>query len=247
MELTDRATKDFASKLAEEVTLADELKALKTVAKVIQNPTKALPRLAQKTLLDATFKKEGAPRPGSEPVKMFGYMNEHFGQAWWEWEPETLRARLGARMRLTDEVMNLVQALQLVAGTDAPFEHWHVFEKVGHAFAGGIVDFQVMQPLEPDEVAFAYRVLSKLRPHAQFDEEVAIYMAVCCHHAGMVYLPPDLFPPAADLALRKMTHEKNLEVATEASWKTGQATDNPVLAHQLELLHMVRERAKKAA
>jgi hypothetical protein len=189
----DDQTKDFMA------SLTDSAKAGRNILRVVENPKKALPRLVQKQLLESVINKEA----GLTPLKLLGYLNDHHALAWWDWEPETLWQTLAVEhgIEATDDVKNMVMALQNVVTTNAAFEHWHIFEKVGHAFFRNPLDFHVVQPMEPDQAAGALKILHTIRPQEEFSPEIWTYVSSCCHSAGLVYLPPELFGHAqAELA-----------------------------------------------
>lgn len=175
-------------------------------------------------------------------VGVYKYMNEQHGRLWWDWEPETIWATLEGH-HLTegtpDEIKNMVMALQLVLNTFGPFEHWHIFEKVSHAFNENHVDFSVLQPAEPDEAAFTMKVLSLIRPQTDYAPEVLIYIATCANHAGMVYLPEELFP-GVQTHLDAMTHDYLLRDATKKAWEKKDASEERV-AIQIGRLQEVKE------
>lgn len=222
-----------------EPSVKEYLKDAKTLLKIVKNPTSATPKAALKTLINVAFPKEA----GLTPLGLFGLMNEHYGRDWWDWEPETMRQVLAGEHAVapTREIMNMIGALQLIASTNSPFEHWDKFEKVGHALYGNIVDFRVVQPLEPDELAVTFKYLQALRPGQEFEHEIFVYAAGCCNEAGMVYMPPDLFPPPCQDQLADHNVDKALETAVERLWESRGATDDIAESYQMDILKEIAE------
>lgn len=217
------------------------VKNTKTILKILQNPTKTIPKVVLKGALDLGFKKEA----GLTPIGLFAFMNDHYSAEWWDWEPETVRESLEEDHQIvpTPEVMNMIGALQLTALTNAPFEHWDKFEKVGHAFYHNVVDFRVVQPMEPDEVALTFHYLALLRPGQEFQPEIYAYAAACCNEAGLVYLPPGLFPEACQEALAAQAHTRELEEEVKLQRAGGEFRPAPsdACAHQLAMLKEIQE------
>lgn len=248
----DDATKAFMEKVStedESRPVRDTLSTAKNIIKIIDNPQKHLPRIATRKLLDTAMSKEGESLPLKlKPLVVLGFLNTHYKQDWWDWEPETLWQTLlkDHQLNLEDssDFKNLIMALQLAHNSNAPFEHWHVFEKVGHALSGNIVDFQILQPLEPTECALASKILLSIRPQEHFEPEVMLYIAACAHHAGLAYLPQDLFPGGCDQALGGVVGH-DLDSALAAEVKKHWGSKNPLpkngaARHQLEMLSEIK-------
>lgn len=164
----------------------------------------------------AELVKEGA---GPFPmVSLFQSLNHHYGDAWPTWAPETLWKTMPMPEGEVDAIKNAVQALQVVATTNAPFEDWHIFEKVGHAFCLEPVNFGQIEPLEPDHAAYAVYVLQQLRPQLEFESEVKGYVAACAKRAGLVYLPTELFPEGCQALLDGLGNDLELRDQIAAVW-----------------------------
>jgi hypothetical protein len=174
-------------------------------------------------------------------MALYRILNTRFEKDWFDWEPETLwteLARLGTP--LNDEVKNAVMALQVCMNSNSPFEEWHVFENVAHAFAGNDVNFSLIQPLEMTEVAACMRILHRIRPREHFSDDVCGYIAGCAMNAGMVYLPEDLFPGDCQKSLDQLIFTKDLRDQVKATWpKVLDGED--ALAVQLQRLREVSD------
>lgn len=150
---------------------------------------------------------------GLKVMDIFKLLNSHYDHSWWDWEPETIwqTIMLDHAIEATEEVRNIIQALQVVVSTDAPFEHWHIFEKVGHAFNHNHVSFADLQPLEMDDIAATYAILHKIRPKAVCDDEILGYIAACAKEGGLVSLPVAFFPAGSQESLDKLGNEHELD------------------------------------
>lgn len=245
----DKTTLDFIEKVAgaeaseqpKDSRAKSALKAARLAVKVHQAPvetaTKSFLRMAAADFLKT------AKTP---PLKFYEQLNEKFKRAWWDWEPETLWHSLedGGLAKPSDEVKNLVMALQICVTTDAPFEHWHIFEKVAHAFSQNRVDFGVVQPLELTEAAAAVRVLAAIRPKREFTSEVCGYIASVAKSSGVVYLPPELFPALAQSELEKTSYASNLAKLVAECWQKKSNPSDEVVGHQIEMLKEISEFVK---
>lgn len=174
---------------------------------------KHLPEIAAKRLIGmGTFQaltKEG----GLSPVQLFALLNREYNDDWQDWEPETLWLTLDTEhgIEASPEVKNMIQALQVVCKTNFPFEDWHVFENVGHAFNQNPVNFGLVQPLELDEIALTMKILKEIRPEAEYEDDIYGYIAACAKHSGVVFLPPHLFGEQAQGFLDGLGNDMDLK------------------------------------
>lgn len=222
---------------ADEDDVKRYLKRTKTVLQILQNPAKNIPRAVVKESLSG-FSKQSSVRAAD----LATYLDTHYAEAWHDWEPETMRQVLAEEHGYEgDDVLNMVGALQTVLSTDLPFEHWHIFEKVGHGLYGNIVDFALVQPLEPTELAGVFKLLLRLRPDATFEPEIYAYAAGCCHDAGMVYMPGDLFPPQCQAYLEAQSYVPSFTAQVQGLWDEGAAPLGDRTAVQLARLKEIRE------
>lgn len=238
MPLNDEHTTDFMkSVLGEEQIAPDKLKPLRVIkqlASIAQDPRNIGKFLVRKSTKDL-MSKEGS----LHVLGVYRFLNEHYGREWWDWEPETIWASLEKDHRAEgtpDEIKNMVMALQTILNSFAPFEHWHIFEKISHAFNQNHVDFGTLQPTELDEVAFTLFILNQIRPNTEYDSEVLQYIAVCANMSGMVFLPEDIFPEVQK-HLDEMTFEHHLRDVTKMVWEGGALPpeDQILLRHQVEI------------
>ena len=208
------------------------LRMAKQILRGMEDPRKALGKAVVKMVAHELMDKEGSMKI----LSLYRFMNEHYKREWWDWEPETIWTMLEQdHLDATpDELRNAIQALQVILNTFAPFEHWHVFENVGHAFNMNPVSFSVVQPLEPDEIALTIHILSRIRPSTEYELEILQYISACAKNAGMVYLPEDMFP-GAQKCLDEITFEHPLRDATKKAWETKEMPKGRVLREQVEV------------
>jgi hypothetical protein len=246
----DKATEEFMSKLAGEqkpVEPADAsgdeekdlslrpIRVLKSLSKLKVNPREGI----TKTLIRLTARNVMEKDSALKVLSLYQFMNDHYKRDWWDWEPETLWRslevdHLEGEGATPDEIKNAVMALQLCVNAMAPFEHWHIFEKVGHAFNWNPVSFAIVQPLEPDEAALAMAVLRKIQPRNTFEPEVLVYVAACAKSAGMVYLPDNMAPGVQE-KLNDITFEIELRDATKKAWEDKELPKDGALRDQVEI------------
>jgi len=221
----DTHTKSFMDLIMGRGPSEDELsyrplRTTKQMVDMVQNPKKNIGKFLVRRTARNLMEKDGS----LGVLGVYSYMNEHHGREWWDWEPETIWATLETAHKLMDdtpeEIRNMVMALQVVLNTFGPFEHWHIFEKVSHAFNQNHVDFGVMQPTEPDEIGLTIHLLAKIRPSTEYDDEVLQYISACCKIAGLVYLPEELFPGVQN-HLDLVTFEYHLRDITKKVWEAG--------------------------
>lgn len=86
-------------------------------------------------------------------------------------------------------VRNKIYAIRVASMSDAPYEEWNTFEKVGGAFNGRVANFSHVEPLSAAECAVTVALLDQIRPD-RFSNEVKIYIANCCHHDGLLTVDP---------------------------------------------------------
>lgn len=243
----DKATSDFINKISGEAQttepetpedLRSSLKPLRLarqVIKAISEPEKSLGRVLVRAAAHGMMEKDSSIKI----LNLYQFMNDHHNRLWWDWEPETIwktieSDHMDGEGSTPEELKSAVMALQLCVNSMAPFEHWHIFEKVGHAFNWNPVDFSILQPLEPDEAALAMQILKKIQPKSTFDDEVLSYVAVCAKAAGMVWLP-DNMAPGVQPKLDEITFEYLLRDATKKAWEDKTLPGDAILRFQVEV------------
>lgn len=245
----DTATLAFLDKLAEEDSKSvphhgvgkDVALAAKKVIRMAQHPTTNIPRalvgLATKELI-----KEGS----ITALGLYDVLNTNYEKDWWDWEPETIWKTLSVEQGIetSPEIRDMVLALQLIVNTNQPFEHWHIFEKIGNALNGNEVDFRLLQPLELDDVSATIQILKKLRPATGYEDEILAYVAAVAKSSGIVFLPQELFTAECQAYLDALNNDFELRDQVSKRWPASyKKDDSPALKIQLMQLHEVKEYA----
>lgn len=248
---TRRFMDDVSGNQSQERSIQD-IKTPLSVAKAVlaPNPAVALARLVVKkgvgSLTKDVFEKQSAAAFKSiDVISVYKELNDKYHHEWWDWEPETIVQTLSHEFGLDvgEEGMAVVQALQVILKTNQAHEHWHVFEKVNHAFNSGAVDFSTVQPSEPDELLLTLKIMSLIRPQTEYDPEVINYIAACLKHAGMVWVPLDLCSLAEPVnhALNLMDNDNSLAHELSQVWPASPKKTDPVsLAIQLGRLEEIK-------
>ncbi|MCJ7520991.1 MAG: hypothetical protein MUP21_02040 [Dehalococcoidia bacterium] len=243
----DKLTLEFMEKIAgdskEVVPEGNSLSALRTVKSVlksIQDPQKAIGKaLVSGLTMQSLTSKEAS----LSVLKIYSILNDAYDKEWWHWEPETIWQTLAMEHSITgdDDLKNLVMALQLCVTTNQPFESWHVFEKVGHAFNSNTVNFEVVQPLEPQEAALTIKILRTIRPEEKFATEVSGYLAAVAKNAGIVVLLPTQFTEEAQGFLEGMGNDHALAAALVRGADTESAAYKIQAARLKEIEHYIKD------
>lgn len=217
-------------------------KALMTLrhAVSLKSPTKAAIRLAGDSLAEKAFQKFQGKQAGvTAPLFIYSMLNDKYGREWHDWEPETLwqsmREDLGTDP--SEDLRNTVLALQVILNTNQAHEHWHIFEKIGHAFNHNPVDFAIVQPLELDEIAKTLKIVRKVRPKEKFDPEICGYIASVAKSSGVVFLPRDLFTAGCQGMLNDLNNDMPLQEEVQRRWPSSTKDQDP-LPLKIQLLRL---------
>lgn len=253
MAIYDDATKDFMSSVGDQTEhkplITPKLVARQAmgIARDLTRPSKGqieaaiakrVMSLATKTTINQMEKEAGVSALG-----LYHTLNENYGFDWHDWESETLWQTLHMERGIepTEEVKNLVQALQVICKTNFPFEDFSTFENVAHALNMNPVHFDTMQPLEPTEIALTIKVLQTIRPKEEFEDDVLGYIAACCLEAGLVALPTDLFPEGCQEFLDKMSPHVDPDLVQEALLAPEEYDTETTVGIQRERIKEIRE------
>jgi len=216
----DKDTQDFIDSVAGKTEYpANKEKIIRQGISAIRDISRGhhLSDVVAKRLLKVTtshqMRKEASP--SVSVLKIYETLNDRYTDSWQDWEPETLWQTLeyDQLYDITEQLKNMIQALQVVCKTNFPFEEWNVFENVGHAFNGNSVSFGSLQPLELNEVAWTCRALEAIRPGTLYEDEVDGYIAACMKNAGMVYIPSSISKDSATInsALNRIGNDESLQ------------------------------------
>lgn len=222
----DKATQDFMNKMSDQASQGDDqdfslrpIRLAKQVLRGMEDPKKAISKALIRAAAGEIMEKDSSIKI----LKLYQFLNDKYDREWWDWEPETIWKSLEdshIEGETPEGVKNAAMALQLTTNTHAPFEHWHIFEKVGHAFNSNPVSFAIVQPLEIEEACLTMAILKRIQPKTAFDGEVLTYVAACAKNCGVSFLPDDLAPGVQD-KLNEITFEYPLREAVKKSWDKG--------------------------
>lgn len=180
------------------------------------------------------------------PILLMRDLTRLYGQEWLSWEPETIWSEVAEDERLSTPIprenRDKVMAVRTAIKSDFPWKRFEVFENVAHAFTGMVPRFDVMQPLEPYQAAFAIDVLHKIHPGIDLDDDVLGYLAALLLEDGISWGPPELFgnvePP---LAILRGGRDDTAR-AVEAAWGAGaDADDDDAVDSQIKTLRAIGE------
>lgn len=122
---------------------------------------------------------------------------EHFESTeWFDWEPETLITTVEAelKIKLPQRVRDKIWGLVLALTTDQFYRDPLVFNHVCNSLSGGPVPLETFEPAEVDEVAWGVLevLMSDLDQNEEpkFSVDVATYVGVTLHEAGLDRFPP---------------------------------------------------------
>ena len=125
-----------------------------------------------------------------------------YGTACFDWEPEVLRAELADDfgVSISDIKSDKLQAAIIVYTTDQFESNWHVFNTVTHCLNGEPTDADVLDPIDPEQVASAMAEVEVLRSQLtdgglKFDDEVNTYAGLLFSSYGLLFTPT-IFPTA---------------------------------------------------
>jgi hypothetical protein len=140
------------------------------------------------------------------PVDLFKLMGETYGNAWLDWEPETIVQTITNDIgeMPDDEVeINLFAMQALVAASQ---EFWHnptVFKNIVLGLNGIDPDFRAPpgdnDGVTPPQIMFAVRVAQELKLLVEPGPEVKLYVGLKFLDRGITYLTPQLAWAQADL------------------------------------------------
>jgi hypothetical protein len=162
-----------------------------------------------------------------DPVRLAASWDAAAGQAWREWEPETLRsyAKLGE-----DADIDTLLATQVALTNEDVFDDWALLFPVCSAFNGREANFEWLDYPEIPELAYACDCLVKLAPHAFTDSARKAIGAACLEDGLLVFPwigaePMDLTNETWARGLLDQDGNRALAAETIAAWNTLKDSD----------------------
>ena len=125
--------------------------------------------------------------------KLFKDLNEFFNEDWLRvTEPETLTIMLNqAGLKVTDESLDLINALKACIITNTPWGNVYVFENVIDAFNGNMVIPDSITKCSLEDICFGVYCMLQIKKN-NFSEDIARYIATIAIDTGISWLPPPL-------------------------------------------------------
>jgi len=126
------------------------------------------------------------------PETLFAYIDKRIGNKTEKEAADAIEHFHETGLLQTDVpllVRNKIYAIRTASMSDAPYEEWNIFEKVGGAFNGRVANFSHLEPMSSGECAVTVALLDAIRPD-RFSNEVKIYIAACCHQDGLLTVNP---------------------------------------------------------
>lgn len=130
-----------------------------------------------------------------DPVMYKDLFDQKFGEAWREWESETLLQEIKRIWSVVpiDTVLEKLMALQLLLTTNLFWSDYLAFEKVILAFNDHYVSMGEIQACTPEELTFALELVRQMNLHKMpFEEEIRGYIQACHREAGQVFYAPSM-------------------------------------------------------
>ncbi len=181
--------------------------------------------------------------PDVHPILLLRDLTRTYGKEWLSWEPETIWSEI----RSDDDVdvtrvnKDKIMAVRLAVKTDFPWKRLDLFENVALAFAGLVPRFDVMQPLEPYQIALAVDVLFRIHPGIEYDDDVKGYIAALVVHDGLSWVPPELFGDV-DPMVKELRNDDEVADQVRKAWDAGEAPEEDSAAgSQIATLSAIRK------
>jgi hypothetical protein len=117
-----------------------------------------------------------------------------FGSEVASWEPETIESAVSDDVGAQAPRLNMdkIQALLLALTTDVPFNDALAFNRLGEAFNNDPVDVATIDPLTPDQAAWAIAELALTAPGVGYGDNVKKYVQAIFELHGLPGLPASI-------------------------------------------------------
>lgn len=129
----------------------------------------------------------------AHPIVLDLALIKAFSLEWLTWEPETIWASIldMFKSNVSEHNRAKIMALQTMHVSQAPWEHWQVFEKVIQALNNNVPRFDVMQAPSLEQLYAGIDIMDTLR-REEFSQEVKSYMSAAVLHEDVFYVPAPL-------------------------------------------------------
>lgn len=167
-------------------------------------------RLVNPLLLVRALKALGTDLLTWTPETLFSFLDEKYS-GWTKDQSVAAMKHFHETGTLKSDIPQLVRekiyAIRVISKTDLAQNDWNVFEKVGGALNDRTAKFGVVEPLSPAECARTIAVIESVRPD-QYSDEVKIYIAACCHEAGLLTAKPVKWLAMCEPYLERMNQDR---------------------------------------
>lgn len=129
----------------------------------------------------------------THPIVLDFALLKAFGLEWYGWEAETIWAEIQRifKMHISEINRAKVQTLKTLHVSNAPWEHWQVFEKVVQGLNNIVPRWAFMQAPSLEQLYAALDMLEHIRVR-EFENEVKLYIATAVLHEDVTYVPAPL-------------------------------------------------------
>ena len=134
-------------------------------------------------------------RDDTHPLALHVMLGSRYGDEWLDWDMEALQETLAqdTGKEPSNIVMNKIAAIHMVImSPDEFFNDWYAFEKIAIALDGQPPRWSLVEDLEPEQMASAVGIVTRLAPGHEFSAELKKYAATRLFDAGLVLSPPSL-------------------------------------------------------
>jgi len=134
-------------------------------------------------------------RDDAHPLAIYVMLGSRYGDEWLDWDMEVIQETLAqdTGKEPSKIVMNKIAALHMVImSPDEFFNDWYAFEKISIALDGQPPRWSLVEDLEPEQMASAVGIVTKIVPGHDFSAELKKYAATRLFDAGFILSPPSL-------------------------------------------------------
>ena len=127
----------------------------------------------------------------SPALHIYYFLNEKYGEDWWDWEIETLEKMLWLDFGsiITENNIDKIQAIKMLINNQRPFLDWFYFNQLATALSGVIADFHTIKSPSPGMAISAMNTMIAIRPEQAFSRDVKKFVSLLLINDG-IYTPP---------------------------------------------------------
>lgn len=178
-----------------------------------------------------------AYKPMKTPSQIDGAFSEKYGNEWYDYEPETIRALLKLDFGLEDDepLVNKILATQVMM-TNADLEtDWDMFENVVLSFNDIVPDFSIMEVPTISELNYGYHTIKTMRPSYDPKSDVIAYIKGVMKEGGLLWSPW--------IGVETGDAPELTDVVKEL-WKVNGKTEDEAVGVQMDKLDLTKQYIK---